>query len=468
MGCDRFDHQRAVASSYCQPGGGAQDETVENHGGGSSDSPRDPCCEREQGHPDVVGQNEGRKRSKLFATQTKVGSSAPRIGHPQERRRDQGGAHLGPDQGECCSERSRYQEQPEGEGQQAPPFDQKPPIASRIKFDDSTALAVLGVHESARSHDEALEADHRLLVWELTPSLGEIRGSRSIEGAESEDLVIAQTGGSGSGLGDQFIEFNPGRLIGGNEPLKIHTGSHRIDDMTFDRTAGIDTPEGVRLDLTLAGVGSRVGAQLIDGLIKLAIWLVLFFSLGSRSEFGFTLVFVLYFLVALLVYELVFEALWAGRTPGKAAFGIRVVSSDGSPARFSAIVVRNLLRLVDILPIFYAVALVGVFATKRHQRLGDLAAGTIVIRERKGSDSSKSFGMGMQFDVPSGFDATTVSAHDVAIVRQFLGRVDDLDWATVTRLASRIAEPLRPKVFIPGGRLDDLDLLRAIVGFKAR
>lgn len=240
--------------------------------------------------------------------------------------------------------------------------------------------------------------------------------------------------------------------------------------MTFDRTAGIDTPEGVRLNLTLAGVGSRVGAQLIDGLVKFALWLVLFFSIGrgSQSGLGFTIVFVLYFLLALLVYELVFEAAWSGRTIGKAAFGIRVVSSDGSPARFSAIVVRNLLRLVDILPIFYAVALIGVFTTKRHQRLGDLAAGTIVIRERKGSDVSDSFGSSLQFDVPSGFDATAVSAQDVAIIRQFLGRVDDLEWATATRLAARIAEPLRPNVFVAGGHLDDMNLLRAIAGFKAR
>jgi uncharacterized RDD family membrane protein YckC len=239
--------------------------------------------------------------------------------------------------------------------------------------------------------------------------------------------------------------------------------------MNFERTTGIDTPEGVRLELTLAGLGSRTGAQLVDWLIRLAVWLLLSIGLGwSGGLESFVAFQVVFASVALLAYELVFEAIWSGRTPGKAAFGIRVVNVDGSPARFAAIVVRNLLRLVDLLPGTYGVAFVSIFVTKRHQRLGDMAAGTIVIRERKGSDRGERFHQFHSVPIPAGFDATAVSAEDVALIRQFLDRRATLDDGPARRLAAQMAGPLRAKVFQPAGSLDDMALLRTIVAFKDR
>lgn len=238
--------------------------------------------------------------------------------------------------------------------------------------------------------------------------------------------------------------------------------------MNFERTTGIDTPEGVRLELTLAGLGSRTGAQFLDWLIRFALWLLASIALGWSSFEGFFIFQIVYLTLAFFGYELAFEALWSGRTPGKAAFGIRVVDRDGGPARFSAIVVRNLLRLVDVLPGTYGVGYIAIFVTKRHQRLGDMAAGTVVIRERKGSDRLPRVSPGGTVSVPPGFDATAVTAADLAVVRQYLDRRLALDDDSARRLAARLARPLREQVHDPVGNLDDLTFLRTIVAFKAR
>lgn len=237
--------------------------------------------------------------------------------------------------------------------------------------------------------------------------------------------------------------------------------------MQFDRTTSIDTPEGVRLDITLAGLGSRAGAQLVDSLVKVAGGIAILYML-SNLELGFQGAFAAILVLgtlSLVVYELAFEALWAGRTPGKAAFGIRVVNADGSPARFAAVAVRNVLRIIDVLPVGYGIGVVLVFVTKRHQRLGDLAAGTIVVRDRATAPLGP-VTSGPPVTVPPGFDATAVRGEDVAVIRQYLARAGELDHLTRNRLAAQIATPLRERVFSPGPPMGDLTLLRTIVAAK--
>jgi uncharacterized RDD family membrane protein YckC len=151
----------------------------------------------------------------------------------------------------------------------------------------------------------------------------------------------------------------------------------------------IDTPENVLLDAEIAGFGSRCAAALFDyvivGLVFFAIVYIIVTQPNARNTSN-TVWLLLFFVLAqvgLILYHLVFEFLMNGRTPGKMLADLRVVQANGLPVTLSGLLIRNLVRLFDFLPIGYLVGLVTLFATEKTQRLGDLAANTIVIRERK-------------------------------------------------------------------------------------
>ena len=92
---------------------------------------------------------------------------------------------------------------------------------------------------------------------------------------------------------------------------------------------------------------------------------------------------VLLIFVLLWGYFIFFELTWNGQTPGKRAAGVRVLTSRGEPVTLVHTLVRNVLRIVDALPSFYMVGVISILVTRRSQRLGDLAAGTVVVRERR-------------------------------------------------------------------------------------
>ena len=137
-----------------------------------------------------------------------------------------------------------------------------------------------------------------------------------------------------------------------------------------------ETPEGVDLELRLAGPVPRAAALAIDWAIRLGLYLALA-PLMALSGLGVGL-----FLLALFLLEWfypVFFELRSGATPGKKAMGLVVVHDDGTPVGPSASVIRNLLRAVDFLPLFYGVGLVSMLLDRDFRRLGDLAAGTLVV-----------------------------------------------------------------------------------------
>jgi len=149
----------------------------------------------------------------------------------------------------------------------------------------------------------------------------------------------------------------------------------------------VATPERVSFRLETAGLGSRFTAQLIDVLALSAILLALgFASLGLglllRNAGLATLVFLLLGFLASWAYWIVPEALWAGKSLGKLALRLRVVDARGGPVTVGQAIVRNLFRIVDFLPVYYAAGAVAIFVSSRNQRLGDLVAGTIVVRDR--------------------------------------------------------------------------------------
>jgi uncharacterized RDD family membrane protein YckC len=156
----------------------------------------------------------------------------------------------------------------------------------------------------------------------------------------------------------------------------------------LDAQAHVETPENVRLSFRLAGPGTRLGAYLIDLAIRIAIVWVLSLALGAIAPIvlgaglSIGLLLVVIFLVEWF-YGCLFEGLWSGRTPGKWMVGLRVIKEGGYPIGFYDAAVRNLLRAADALPVLYGVAFVTMMVTRRMQRLGDLMAGTIVVREER-------------------------------------------------------------------------------------
>ena len=150
----------------------------------------------------------------------------------------------------------------------------------------------------------------------------------------------------------------------------------------------IPTPERVAFQYPIAGIGSRFLAQTLDLLVLLVLLTVVgiggaaFGAVFHTAQLAILIWLLLSFLV-LFGYFLVCEAVFGGVTVGKRALRLRVVGDHGEPILFSQAAVRNLVRIVDFLPFFYGLGLVTLFVNGRGKRLGDLAAGTLVVRERE-------------------------------------------------------------------------------------
>lgn len=149
----------------------------------------------------------------------------------------------------------------------------------------------------------------------------------------------------------------------------------------------IPTPERVTFQYPIAGIGSRFLAQSIDMMLLVVLLTVVgiggaaFGAVFHNAQLAI-LIWVLLWFAVILGYFLVLEAVFGGQTPGKRALRLRVVGDQGEPIHFSQAAIRNLVRIVDFLPFFYGLGLVTLFINGRGKRLGDLAAGTIVVRER--------------------------------------------------------------------------------------
>lgn len=139
----------------------------------------------------------------------------------------------------------------------------------------------------------------------------------------------------------------------------------------------IETPEGVKLPLKIAGIWSRGAAWLIDFLIRGLIYIMSVIVLSSAELFGTGLILLVIFILEWF-YPVLYEVLRDGMTPGKKALNIQVLQSNGTAVDWGSSLIRNLLRTVDILPLFYGVGLFSILITDKNQRIGDFAADTIV------------------------------------------------------------------------------------------
>lgn len=146
----------------------------------------------------------------------------------------------------------------------------------------------------------------------------------------------------------------------------------------LDTTRRVATPEGIELTLRLAGPVPRALAWSVDLLLRVAVVFVVMMIAGPLGAAGTGIALITAFFVEWLLPAW-FETNWNGQTPGKRAFGIAVLNDDGTPVRWPAALTRNLLRAVDFLPLFYGIGLVAILASRDFKRLGDLAAGTVVV-----------------------------------------------------------------------------------------
>jgi uncharacterized RDD family membrane protein YckC len=140
----------------------------------------------------------------------------------------------------------------------------------------------------------------------------------------------------------------------------------------------LETPEGVDLALTPAGPLPRILAYTIDLLIRTAFLIALSIVLSVGGKAGVGILTICYFL-AEWFYPVFFEIFANGKTPGKSSMGLRVVHDDGTPVTWSTSIIRNLLRAADFIPVMYVVGLTTMLMNRPYKRLGDFAAGTLVI-----------------------------------------------------------------------------------------
>ena len=148
--------------------------------------------------------------------------------------------------------------------------------------------------------------------------------------------------------------------------------------MRLDTRYTVNTPEGIALELSPAGPVPRTLAWLVDLSIRAAISLFLFVGLAFMGDMGMGIAFILVFLLEWF-YPVWFELRHKGQTPGKKLLQIYVAQLDAGPVTPAASVLRNLLRVIDFLPLLYGFGLISTLLTRRFQRLGDLAADTVVL-----------------------------------------------------------------------------------------
>ncbi|WP_051471270.1 RDD family protein [Patulibacter minatonensis] len=232
----------------------------------------------------------------------------------------------------------------------------------------------------------------------------------------------------------------------------------------------ISTPEAVDVVLDLAGPGTRISSGAIDLVIQGLVALVGLLILGGLNDaigddWTIVLASILAFLL-LFFYDVAWELLGDGRTPGKMMLGLRVVRDDGRRVDPGSSVLRNLLRIIE-LPLLYAPGIIMVTLTKRHQRLGDVVAGSLVVREPRRATRALGRTAGAPDPWEGGgptlqLDTSALTDHDRSTARAFAARRETLDPKERLALATTIAAGLRSRLGVVPGRATDEDVILAV------
>ncbi len=223
-------------------------------------------------------------------------------------------------------------------------------------------------------------------------------------------------------------------------------------DHDFSEIHLVETPEQLQLQFALGGVGSRSLALLIDLAIQFSVILVLFLivafaACAAKMRSPWVVAFLtLGFFAVQYGYFILFEIWWRGQTPGKRSVGLRVIKASGRSLSAGETIGRNLLRIVDQLPGFYLVGLICMLANRANQRLGDLVAGSIVIRESAADITPVAWQPVTETPGLSPLGAKALSQQDLVLIDSFLSRREQLDGGTRSRMADRIVAHLAPRL----------------------
>jgi uncharacterized RDD family membrane protein YckC len=231
----------------------------------------------------------------------------------------------------------------------------------------------------------------------------------------------------------------------------------------------VETADHVVLRYDLAGGGNRGFAALVDFILATLIFIGAFFMFTiAAAAVGFPAASP-YFGIAVLLtfavawsYFILLEWLGNGQTIGKRMFGLRVIAEDGAPAGFTAVLVRNLVRVVDFLPGFYGLGLLMVVVSSRSQRLGDLAAGTFVVRAPRPQLDYFSLRTVTPLGAGAQVEVRVLPGEAQRLVREFVAREAKLAPDHRARVAKQLADRLRPYARDVDPNLSDVELIRAI------
>ena len=226
------------------------------------------------------------------------------------------------------------------------------------------------------------------------------------------------------------------------------------------------TPEAVDLRYQISGIGSRFLAVTVDYIIisaGLALVVIGAIALGLFGGVGLTTALIAYLTLTFLLfwgYFVAFEAIWSGQTPGKRMMGIRVIKYSGYPIGLIESGIRNLVRFIDFLPAFYGLGVVVMFTSSQSRRLGDYAAGTVVVKEKPSvrlgdltaTDAPSDTTLGLAAPLGSVDPAEMewhlerITPEDVMLAREFLARAPTLPEGPKQRLGASVAERLSSRV----------------------
>ena len=227
------------------------------------------------------------------------------------------------------------------------------------------------------------------------------------------------------------------------------SNANPLANSVAEEVLAIDTPENVIFGYQVAGIGSRFLAAVVDTvlivILQLVVNLTLIFVvanvsgasiLTSGDSGDITIVAAIFGLLGfafLWGYYIFFELLWNGQSPGKRWAGLRVISEDGTPIDVAGALIRNLVRIVDFLPLYYGIGVITMFVDRQSRRLGDLAAGTLVVYDRGALTLEHLIAANAQLDRVSSAESNSSKlplhrlekAH-VALAESFVSRQDEL------------------------------------------
>ncbi|HZR28784.1 MAG TPA: RDD family protein [Terriglobales bacterium] len=239
----------------------------------------------------------------------------------------------------------------------------------------------------------------------------------------------------------------------------------------------IDTPEQIPLEFSLAGVGSRALALMLDTLIMFLVGIVVgiigalaIAAISSywpgASNWAFA-IFLIFFFLLQWGYFAISEILMKGQTFGKRQLDLRVIKDSGAPITAYEAIGRNLLRAIDSLPFLYGVGILAVMLNKQNKRLGDMVAGTVVVHERPLADLQPAFTQltsSLTSDSPlSAYNTSRLSVDELQLIEAFLQRRYEMPPQLRIQTAFQIADRVGRTLEIPReGRPDPETLLETL------